>query len=465
MGPCPPGTNTLTGGPLFTKPEDCGLCAAGYYCPSPLRPPVLCPAGTTSLAGAASCTLPCPAGSYCTGNSFPAQCGAGTYSLPGAKSMSDCLNCKAGYFCPPGSTSYYGSGPCSPGMYSNSGGSCTPCAPGYYTLVSGSARCFRCPKDHLCPTTSLPPTPCPLGTTAPSGSTAPSCTDNTAVSGLATLEVVDAVSFSPRFDFFGSEYKVTIPRWKNNVEIQFTGSQAIYTVLVQGNPVSSPAYVSINKAQLLHITVSVKNSADLAKIYTLHVYREDDVDVCNQGVCDDPSRATCTMLYNDRQAAYKCECKPGYSGSGAKGTCVDVDECTVTPTICGSSVPSPICTNTPGSFTCGCPSGYEYNNSGNTCDNINECTLGKCSTDASCLDSPGSYSCTCGIGFIQHPTKNGVGLNGCLKTGIPTCGNGNLEADESCDDGNINPGDGCSSECHLDSGATCTTAAFLCKEM
>jgi cysteine-rich repeat protein len=46
----------------------------------------------------------------------------------------------------------------------------------------------------------------------------------------------------------------------------------------------------------------------------------------------------------------------------------------------------------------------------------------------------------------------------CSKTKIPICGNGTLEKDETCDDGNKNPGDGCSAKCKLE---TCTLNAKI----
>ena len=43
-----------------------------------------------------------------------------------------------------------------------------------------------------------------------------------------------------------------------------------------------------------------------------------------------------------------------------------------------------------------------------------------------------------------------------------TCGNGNLEAGEQCDDGNAVSGDGCSSSCQVEAGWTCASANAAC---
>jgi cysteine-rich repeat protein len=46
----------------------------------------------------------------------------------------------------------------------------------------------------------------------------------------------------------------------------------------------------------------------------------------------------------------------------------------------------------------------------------------------------------------------------CNLSGTTTCGDGKLDLDEECDDGNSVGGDGCSSTCKIESGFTCTTA-------
>jgi len=43
------------------------------------------------------------------------------------------------------------------------------------------------------------------------------------------------------------------------------------------------------------------------------------------------------------------------------------------------------------------------------------------------------------------------------ETPSTVCGNGRLESDESCDDGDLNDGDGCNSNCRLESGYQCSS--------
>lgn len=60
-----------------------------------------------------------------------------------------------------------------------------------------------------------------------------------------------------------------------------------------------------------------------------------------------------------------------------------------------------------------------------------------------------SKTCT-----IEPNCRNGAGINQACTT---TCGDGNLDAGEGCDDGNTVNGDGCSSTCTPEPGFTCTT--------
>ena len=95
---CPPGYSCDTGIPL--------LCPPGAYCPvnaSAFLPPVQCPAGTFSGAGAANCTQ-CPAGSLSpsTGSTSCQQCPGGHFCPPGTSSWAN-LNCGRGNYCPFGS--------------------------------------------------------------------------------------------------------------------------------------------------------------------------------------------------------------------------------------------------------------------------------------------------------------------------------------------------------------------------
>ena len=60
--------------------------------------------------------------------------------------------------------------------------------------------------------------------------------------------------------------------------------------------------------------------------------------------------------------SYKCNCPSGYLEK--YGTCIDIDECSITANLCGTYGE---CVNTLGSFKCQCQPGYKVNSDGNYC--------------------------------------------------------------------------------------------------
>ena len=155
--PCNNGTfNNNTGA---QNDSSCTMCTPGYYCPSH---------GLTAPAG------PCAGGWYCTLGSWTDKPG-----VLGNDSGSDCHcplqsiggKCKAGTYCPEGSSepivcdggSYCAtdeldavSGPCDAGFY---------CSPGS-TMQNPVSETFGdvCPQGNYCPENSPAPTQCPEGT-------------------------------------------------------------------------------------------------------------------------------------------------------------------------------------------------------------------------------------------------------------------------------------------------------------
>ncbi|HEX7500322.1 MAG TPA: DUF4215 domain-containing protein, partial [Polyangia bacterium] len=99
------------------------------------------------------------------------------------------------------------------------------------------------------------------------------------------------------------------------------------------------------------------------------------------------------------------------------------------------------------------------------------------------VDRPGGG--TCGDGVIERNedcddgnTISGDGCSricqvesnwNCPKEGQPCenlakCGNGKLTSDETCDDGNTESGDGCSATCHLEIGFKCDKQGTACSK-
>ncbi|MFH2005549.1 MAG: DUF4215 domain-containing protein [bacterium] len=81
---------------------------------------------------------------------------------------------------------------------------------------------------------------------------------------------------------------------------------------------------------------------------------------------------------------------------------------------------------------------------------------------AGCGDD-GASGADCGNGVLEGDEEcddgnnlNGDGCTGfCLLEGGPVCGNGIIEGTEACDDGNSTPGDGCAADCTLEVAPGC----------
>ena len=126
-----------------------------------------------------------------------------------------------------------------------------------------------------------------------------------------------------------------------------------------------------------------------------------DINEClTVGRCGTASAGTCTNTLG----SYVCSCSAGYQLSG--GVCVDRNECTATPGICGLGS----CSNSTGSYSCSCPVGYAFN--GTTCVVTNACLAGTddCSADATCSVFAFAFFCTCNAGYTGIGTAaNGTG--------------------------------------------------------
>ena len=151
--------------------------------------------------------------------------------------------------------------------------------------------------------------------------------------------------------------------------------------------------------------------------------------------------------------------------------------------VCEQSTPTPV-TCDPGFFFAenqgciSCPAGCQ------TCSSANTCLT--CSV-AGFIPQGGSCVANCGDGVIvageQCDDSNSMSGDGCSSTcmveanfvcnGQPSvctgtappvnnCGNGQINTGETCDDGNQNGGDGCSSTCQTESGFDCSGSPSVC---
>jgi hypothetical protein len=174
---CPPCPGGAFGDAAALRTPACsGNCTAGYMCPPGSTSPtqVSCPAGTYSLPGAASCTQ-CAAGRYGDASTTAdpectAPCRPGSYgATPGQTSPTCSGNCTAGYVCPAGSTTPTAV-MCGVGQYSTAGsGTCVNCPGGRYGDSMGLATPMcsgPCAVGYVCPpgsNTSTPVPSCPAG--------------------------------------------------------------------------------------------------------------------------------------------------------------------------------------------------------------------------------------------------------------------------------------------------------------
>jgi fibro-slime domain-containing protein len=154
------------------------------------------------------------------------------------------------------------------------------------------------------------------------------------------------------------------------------------------------------------------------------------VPICGDGIietgetCDDGNTA------DKDGCSSTCQLEPGASCSGTPSVCVVAK--------CGNGLKEAgeacDCGTDPTKLPTGCtgPNGL-FNGDGSGCSKT-------CTQEPTCRTA--STSCTAGT----------AGTTGACST---SCGNGNIEAGEQCDDGNLADGDGCSSTCTIEPGFTC----------
>jgi cysteine-rich repeat protein len=112
-------------------------------------------------------------------------------------------------------------------------------------------------------------------------------------------------------------------------------------------------------------------------------------------------------------------------------------------------------------------------NDGNGCTQTDTCQAGTCTganpVVCTALDQcHNAGTCNAGTGVCSNPNKadgtacTSGGQSGTCGNGVcSVCGNGIVEGNEQCDDGNATPCDGCSPKCQLDTSITYATASGL----
>uniref|UniRef100_A0A4W4HGQ6 Fibrillin-1 n=1 Tax=Electrophorus electricus TaxID=8005 RepID=A0A4W4HGQ6_ELEEL len=115
-----------------------------------------------------------------------------------------------------------------------------------------------------------------------------------------------------------------------------------------------------------------------------------DLDECST------KQHNCQFLCVNTIGGFTCKCPPGFTQHHT--ACIDNNECTVDPALCG---PNGVCQNSPGSFSCECQRGFTLDQSSQHCEDMDECE-GSHRCQHGCQNLVGGYRCSCPQGYLQH---------------------------------------------------------------
>ena len=174
-------------------------------------------------------------------------------------------------------------------------------------------------------------------------------------------------------------------------------------------------------------------------------------DYCNLGECLGGPAYTCED--NNPCTDDSCDPEVGCQFVPNAAACDDGNPCTVDDTCSGGWCKGggtadcgdgDVCTNDLCSLAEGC---YHVHNEA-PCNDGNECTMGDVCADGLCAPGPVLISCNDGDDCTADSCNPDTGCE--HEIVIPCCGNGLVDDDEACDDGNNDSGDGCSGDCMSD---------------
>ncbi|CAD5215006.1 unnamed protein product [Bursaphelenchus okinawaensis] len=124
----------------------------------------------------------------------------------------------------------------------------------------------------------------------------------------------------------------------------------------------------------------------------------EDLDECAEGLVT--CRGGVTSKCVNKPGGFECQCAPGYTGSSdSPQGCQDINECDTPELYCGNKAK---CKNAPGSYSCECFEGYEKAHNSTTCVDVNECLLSPCDPSAVCTNLDGTFQCKCVDGFVGN---------------------------------------------------------------
>jgi cysteine-rich repeat protein len=186
---------------------------------------------------------------------------------------------------------------------------------------------------------------------------------------------------------------------------------------------------------------------------------------CNPatGVCGSPNKANGTACDDGIACTQTDTCQAGACVGANPVICAALDQCH-TAGVCNAA--TGMCSNPNKANGTAC-------NDGNGCTQTDTCQAGTCTGQnpvvcAAPDQCHNAGACAPATGMCSNPSK--ADGTACTIGGQPgtcgggacaICGNGVVEGNEQCDDGNITPCDGCSPKCQLDTAITYATAAGL----
>ncbi|MFO0756521.1 MAG: proprotein convertase P-domain-containing protein [Byssovorax sp.] len=184
---------------------------------------------------------------------------------------------------------------------------------------------------------------------------------------------------------------------------------------------------------------------------------------CVAGMCGTANKLDGTACNDGNACTQSDTCQNGACTGNNPIVCSAQDQCH-TAGVCAPA--TGVCSNPSKANGTAC-------NDGNACTQSDTCQNGTC-TGANPVVCPApdqchtAGACNSGTGVCSYPNKPDgaactvMGVAGtCGNGACAACGNGVVEGNEQCDDGNVTPCDGCSPKCQLDTSITYASAAGL----
>ncbi|VDL89240.1 unnamed protein product [Schistocephalus solidus] len=172
-----------------------------------------------------------------------------------------------------------------------------------------------------------------------------------------------------------------------------------------------------------------------ASYLNLHLITLVDIDECATGI----AKCGLNMHCENTIGSYRCLCQRGYKNVNdtacVEFPCIaDIDECKVFSSIESCADPRARCVNTAGSYKCICPNGFVWHSYPvYACKDVNECVITPdiCGHGHKCVNEEGGYRCECANGF-----RTGMDNQTCVEPCFPLADvNECSESSGGCKDG------------------------------